>query len=51
MDKVIEYANKVTAAGYTLEPAGKYFQDFAWDNSEQSHGNIFGLYNTPSAPR
>nr|WP_294947759.1 RagB/SusD family nutrient uptake outer membrane protein [uncultured Mucilaginibacter sp.] len=46
MDKVIEYANKVTTAGYTLEPAGKYFQDFAWDNSEQSHGNIFGLYNT-----
>jgi hypothetical protein len=48
MDKVIEYANKVTAAGYTLEPAGKYFQDFAWDNSEQSHGNIFGIYNIPS---
>ena len=46
MDKVIEYANKVTAAGYTLEPAGKYFQDFAWDNSEQSHENIFGIYNT-----
>ncbi|MGY4536724.1 hypothetical protein ACVW0P_001138 [Mucilaginibacter sp. UYNi724] len=51
MNKVIEYANKITAAGYTLEPAGKYFQDFAWDNSEQSHGNIFGLYNTEtSAP-
>jgi hypothetical protein len=51
MNKVIEYANKVTAAGYTLEPAGKYFQDFAWDNSEQSHGNIFGFYNTTtSAP-
>lgn len=51
MDKVIEYANKVTAAGYTLEPAGKYFQDFAWDNSEQSRGNIFGFYNTTtSAP-
>lgn len=46
MDKVIEYANKVTAAGYTLEPAGKYFQDFAWDNSEQSHGNIFGFNNS-----
>ncbi|NVM63466.1 hypothetical protein FHW88_001742 [Mucilaginibacter sp. SG538B] len=51
MDKVIEYADKVTAAGYTLEPAGKYFQDFAWDNSEKSHGNIFGFYNTEtSAP-
>jgi hypothetical protein len=51
MDKVIEYANKVTAAGYTLEPAGKYFQDFAWDNSTQSHENIFGFYNTTtSAP-
>jgi hypothetical protein len=51
MDKVIQYANAVTAAGYTLEPAGKYFQDFAWDNSEQSHGNIFGFYNTAtSAP-
>jgi hypothetical protein len=48
MDKVIEYANKITAAGYTLEPEGKYFQDFAWDNSEQSHGNIFGIYNTPT---
>jgi hypothetical protein len=48
MDKVILYANKVTAAGYTLEPAGKYFQDFAWDNSEQSHENIFGIYNTPT---
>ncbi|QXV65130.1 RagB/SusD family nutrient uptake outer membrane protein [Mucilaginibacter sp. 21P] len=51
MDKVIAYANKVTAAGYQLEPAGKYFQDFAWDNSEQSRGNIFGFYNTTtSAP-
>ncbi|TSD66073.1 RagB/SusD family nutrient uptake outer membrane protein [Inquilinus sp. KBS0705] len=51
MDKVIEYANKVTAAGYTLEPAGKYFQDFAWDNTEQSKGNIFGFANsTTSAP-
>ncbi|HTE00639.1 MAG TPA: RagB/SusD family nutrient uptake outer membrane protein [Mucilaginibacter sp.] len=48
MDKVIEYANKITAAGFTLEPTGKYFQDFAWDNSEQSHGNIFGIYNTPT---
>jgi hypothetical protein len=48
MDKVIEYANKITDAGYALEPAGKYFQDFAWDNSQQSHGNIFGIYNTPS---
>jgi hypothetical protein len=46
MDKVIEYANKVTTAGYTLEPTGKYFQDFAWDNTVQSHGNIFGIYNT-----
>jgi hypothetical protein len=34
MDKVIEYANKITDAGFTLEPAGKYFQDFAWDNSD-----------------
>lgn len=46
MDKVIEYANKVTDAGYALEPAGKYFQDFAWDNTAQSHENIFGIYNT-----
>ncbi|MCO5934353.1 RagB/SusD family nutrient uptake outer membrane protein [Mucilaginibacter sp. RB4R14] len=51
MNKVVEYVNKVSAAGYTLEPTGKYFQDFAWDNSEQSHGNIFGFYNTTtSAP-
>ena len=48
MNKVIQYANAITAAGYTLEPAGKYFQDFAWDNSTQSRGNIFGIYNTPS---
>ncbi|PAW95643.1 RagB/SusD family nutrient uptake outer membrane protein [Mucilaginibacter sp. MD40] len=48
MDSVIYYANAVTAAGYTLEPAGKYFQDFAWDNSDQSRGNIFGIYNTPA---
>ncbi|MBK0378408.1 RagB/SusD family nutrient uptake outer membrane protein [Mucilaginibacter segetis] len=46
MDKVIEYANKVTAMGFTLEPAGKYFQDFAWDNTEQSHENIFGISNS-----
>jgi hypothetical protein len=46
MDKVIDYANKITASGYSLEPAGKYFQDFAWDNTQQSHGNIFGIYNT-----
>lgn len=46
MDKVIQYANSVTAAGYSLEPAGRYFQDFAWDNSTQSRGNIFGFYNT-----
>ena len=46
MDKVIQYANAVTAAGYTLEPAGKYFQDFAWDNTEQSHENIFGISNS-----
>ncbi|WP_203235029.1 RagB/SusD family nutrient uptake outer membrane protein [Mucilaginibacter terrigena] len=49
MNKVIEYANKIIASGtYSIEPAGKYFQNFAWDNSEQSHDNIFGLYNTPS---
>jgi hypothetical protein len=49
MNKVIEYCNKVIQSGkYSLEPAGKYFQNFAWDNSEQSHDNIFGIYNTPS---
>lgn len=46
MNKVIEYADKVTDAGYSLEPAGKYFQDFAWDNSTAAKGNIFGIYNT-----
>jgi hypothetical protein len=46
MDKVIEYANKIEAEGFALEPTGKYFQDFAWDNSTESHGNIFGIYNT-----
>ena len=46
MDKVIENCNIVKAAGYTLEPAGKYFQDFAWDNTEQSHENIFGIANS-----
>jgi hypothetical protein len=49
MNKVIEYCNKVITSGnYSLEPAGKYFQNFAWDNSEQSHDNIFGIYNTPT---
>jgi hypothetical protein len=49
MNKVIEYANKVIAAGYSLAPSGKYFQDFAWDNSQESHGNIFGIYNNAAA--
>jgi hypothetical protein len=46
MDKVIGYANSVTDAGYQIEPAGKYFQDFAWDNTEKSQEIIFGIINT-----
>ncbi|HEX8021800.1 RagB/SusD family nutrient uptake outer membrane protein [Mucilaginibacter sp.] len=46
MDSVIVFANRVADAGYQLEPAGKYFQEFAWDNSDKSKGIIFGIINT-----
>jgi starch-binding outer membrane protein, SusD/RagB family len=47
MDKVIEYANKVTAAGtYQLAGAGKYFDNFSWDNSTLSKEIIFGIENS-----
>ncbi|NEU08513.1 RagB/SusD family nutrient uptake outer membrane protein [Flavihumibacter sp. R14] len=47
MDKVIEYANKVTASGlYQLAPAGKYFDNFSWDNSILSKEIIFGIENS-----
>ncbi len=46
MAKVIEYADKVIASGYQLAPAGKYFQNFAWDNGENSREIIFGIANT-----
>ncbi|MFD0792356.1 RagB/SusD family nutrient uptake outer membrane protein [Mucilaginibacter litoreus] len=46
MDKVIENCNIVEAAGYTIEGANKYFQDFAWDNTEKSTENIFGIANS-----
>ncbi|MBC7916141.1 MAG: RagB/SusD family nutrient uptake outer membrane protein [Pyrinomonadaceae bacterium] len=47
MDKVIEYANKVTASGaYQLAGTGKYFDNFSWDNSTLSKEIIFGIENT-----
>jgi len=49
MDKVIELANKVTAAGYALASSGKYFQNFAWNNGETSKEIIFSIVNTTTA--
>ncbi len=49
MDKVIEYANKVSSAGYQLVGAGKYFDNFSWDNSTLSKELIFGIENTETA--
>ena len=47
MDKVIEYANKVTASSaYQLAGTGKYFDNFSWDNSTLSKEIIFGIENT-----
>jgi hypothetical protein len=46
MNKVIVYANKITAAGYHLNAPGKYFANFSWDNSTQSTEIIFGLLNS-----
>ena len=46
MNKVITYANEVTAAGYQLTAPGKYFTNFSWDNSTLSREIIFGIINT-----
>ncbi|WP_026899076.1 RagB/SusD family nutrient uptake outer membrane protein [Daejeonella oryzae] len=47
MDKVIEYANKITAAGsFQLASSGKYFDNFSWDNATLSKEIIFGIENT-----
>lgn len=46
MDKVIEYCNKVSSAGYQLAGTGKYFDNFSWDNSTLSKEMIFGIENT-----
>jgi len=43
MAKVISLANEVT--GYSLSPAGKYFDNFAPDNDVKSTENIYTLYN------
>lgn len=48
MSKVITYANKVIAAGYHLTGPGKYFDNFAWNNSTLSQEIILGLINTAS---
>ncbi|MCR8560254.1 RagB/SusD family nutrient uptake outer membrane protein [Mucilaginibacter sp. BJC16-A38] len=46
MNKVIGYADKITAAGYHLNAHGKYFANFSWDNSTASTEIIFGLTNS-----
>ncbi len=46
MGRVIDYANKVAAAGYQLTAKGKYFDNFAWNNSSISKEIIFGIVNT-----
>ena len=46
MDKVIEYSNKVMAAGYQLNGAGQYFDNFSWDNSTKSKEIIFAIENS-----
>jgi hypothetical protein len=43
MAKVISLANEIT--GYSVSPAGKYFDNFAPDNHLKSTENIFTLYN------
>ena len=43
MAKVVSLANEVT--GYTISPAGKYFDNFAPDNDVKSTENIYTLYN------
>lgn len=56
MDKVIEYSNKVIAAGnFQLAGNGKYFDTFSWDNTTLSKEAIFGIENSeaksPGNPR
>ncbi|MBC7757782.1 MAG: RagB/SusD family nutrient uptake outer membrane protein [Phormidesmis sp. FL-bin-119] len=47
MDKVIEYANKISSGGtYQLAGTGKYFDNFSWDNSILSKEIIFGIENS-----
>lgn len=47
MDKVIEYANKISSSGsYQLAGTGKYFDNFSWDNSTLSKEIIFGIENS-----
>ena len=52
MDKVIDYANRVIAAGnFQLAGSGKYFDNFSWDNTTLSKEIIFGIENSEaSAP-
>jgi hypothetical protein len=47
MDKVVEYANKISSSGsYQLAGTGKYFDNFSWDNSTLSKEIIFGIENS-----
>lgn len=52
MTKVITYCNlAATNGGYQLEPAGKYYANFDWNNATGSTEIIFGLLNsTANAP-
>ena len=50
MDKVIDYANKITATNnYQLAGAGKYFDNFSWDNSNLSKEIVWGIENSESS--
>jgi len=51
MNKVIEYADAITASGkYQLEPKGQYFDNFHWENSTLSKELIFVIQNERGAP-
>lgn len=51
MDKVIENCNKVINSGkFSLQPSGKYFQSFYWDNTS-SPELIFSIKNIPGDVR
>ncbi len=51
MDKVIEYVNAITASGkFALQPKGKYFDNFHWENDTRSKELIFVISNVSGSP-